>query len=215
MHRLYDALDAYNAAGEEARSKIEDGIWASLGDDVAAMVLDMSGFSRTVRAHGIVYYLAMVRRMQRVTRPLVLAEGGHVVKYEADNLFAVFPDADAALRCAFAINAAFHAEPVPQEDCERRIHVAIGIETGRILHIPDHDFFGDAVNVAALLGEDLGKAGEILIGPNARAALSPALAARGQPAVFEEKGLTLVALCVPGEHVDPPGVELYRGTPLD
>ena len=50
----------------------------------------MSGFSLLTRRYGIVHYLSMVRRMQEVTRPIVHDHSGSVVKFEADNGFAVF-----------------------------------------------------------------------------------------------------------------------------
>src|SRR4051794_22139304 len=57
---------------------------------VAILVLDMSGFSRLTIEYGIIHYLAMIEQMDVASRPAVAANGGRVIKQEADNLFAVF-----------------------------------------------------------------------------------------------------------------------------
>ena len=59
---------------------------------VAVLVLDTCGFSRTVRGHGIVHFLALLERMERLIRPCVDAARGRILRREADNLFAVFDD---------------------------------------------------------------------------------------------------------------------------
>ena len=52
------------------------------------------------------------------------------------------------------------------------LKICCGVETGRILYLAGEDFFGEAVNIAARLGEDLAEKDQILVGPTARAALS-------------------------------------------
>ena len=54
---------------------------------------------------------------------------------------------------------------------ELDIRVACGIDFGSILVVPGVDFFGNAVNRASKLGEDLAAAGEILITREAMATL--------------------------------------------
>ncbi len=162
MQNLYDLLDAYDdAVGPDAKA-IEAQIWSTYGCDRAVLVLDMSGFSRLTRRFGIVHYLALVRRMQKTSGPLVQQWRGQVVKFEADNLFATFADALDAVLCARAIRDAFEMQNIATPD-EKDVHVSIGIAWGKILVVEDHDYFGDAVNVACKLGEDLAKPAEILI----------------------------------------------------
>lgn len=52
-----------------------------------------------------------------------------------------------------------------------RIEVAVGIGHGPIL-LADHDFFGDEVNLASKLGEDIAGHGEILLTQAARKELN-------------------------------------------
>jgi class 3 adenylate cyclase len=144
------------------RRKIEAALWEEFGAVYAVFVLDMSGFSLLTRKYGIVHYLSMVRRMQLTTEPIVRSFGGFMIKYEADNCFAVFPDPLSAVHAAIAMQHAFNAENLLTSD-DLDIHISCGIDYGRILIIDHEDCFGDPVNRASKIGEDLAAAGEILI----------------------------------------------------
>jgi class 3 adenylate cyclase len=161
MEKLMGCIDAYNAARAEQLAALEDDIWARYGCEGTALILDMSGFSLTVRRHGLVFYMAKIRRMHQITRPIVAGAGGEVVKYEADNMYARFDRPGPAIDAAVTIMDAVAAD-MPATD-PRRIRVSIGIAHGRMLLLPGRDYFGDCVNVAAKLGEDLAEADEILI----------------------------------------------------
>lgn len=146
----------------EERNSIEATLWGDYGAEYAVFVLDMSGFSLLTRKYGIVHYLSMVRRMQLTTEPIVKSYGGFMIKYEADNCFAVFPDPLSAVNAAIAMQHAFSAANLlTSEDLD--IHISCGIDYGKILIIGHEDCFGDPVNRASKIGEDLAAAGEILI----------------------------------------------------
>jgi adenylate cyclase len=191
MHRLYDLLDGYNLASAADRPRLEDEIWSQLGRQRAPMILDMSGFSMTTRTYGLIYYLAMVRRMHHITGPLVASHGGTRVKLEADNLYAVFDHVTDAITAASAIQSAFAAEQVPKD--KDRIRVSIGIGWGRLIEIPDKDFFGDCVNTAAKLGEDLARGGETLLTRDAFEMLPDGHSFRFERQAFSISGLDLEA----------------------
>ena len=122
----------------------------------------MSGFSLLTRKYGIVHYLSMIRRMQLTVEPIVTGHGGEIVKFEADNCFAILPNPLAAVRAAISIQHGFTSANLLTAD-DLDIHVSIGIDYGKILFVSHEDMFGDAVNRACKMGEDLGNAGEILI----------------------------------------------------
>ena len=146
----------------EERQEIETSLWEEFGAEYAVFVLDMSGFSLLTRKYGIVHYLSMVRRMQMTTEPIVKSFGGFMIKYEADNCFAVFPHPLAAINAAIAMQHAFSSENLlTSEDLD--IHISCGIDYGKILIIGHEDCFGDPVNRASKIGEDLALAGEILV----------------------------------------------------
>ncbi len=104
----------------------------------------------------------MIRRMQLTVEPIISGHGGMLIKFEADNCFAILPNPLAAARSAISIQHAFNAANLITAD-DLDIHVSIGIDYGKILIINNDDMFGDAVNRACKMGEDLGNADEILI----------------------------------------------------
>ena len=155
-------------AAAERRDAIEEVLWRDFGLERAVLVLDMSGFSALAQRHGIVHYLSMVRRMQLTAEPIVDGYDGTLVKFEADNCYAMFPDVAAAVSAALELNQAFAAANADTPD-ELDIRIACGIDHGRILVVPGRDFYGVPVNRACKLGEDLAGAGEILLTAEAMA----------------------------------------------
>ncbi|MDX6766251.1 MAG: adenylate/guanylate cyclase domain-containing protein [Candidatus Methylacidiphilales bacterium] len=127
---------------------------------VAVLVLDMADFSVSVRRNGIIAHLALIRRMNVLAGKEIVRTGGRVVKFEADNAFAVFPTMEKALEASVAIQGVV-------AEAGGLMRVSIGLGHGPILLTRD-DFFGDAVNMASKLGEDLAGPGEILLTREAR-----------------------------------------------
>ena len=146
----------------EIRAKIDKTLWETFGEEQAVFVLDMSGFSRLTRKFGIIHYLSMVRRMQLTTGPIVQSYDGYMVKYDADNCFALFPSPMNAVNAAIAMQHAFDAANILTPD-DLDIRIACGIDYGKILVVGSEDCFGDAVNRASKLGEDVAEAGDILV----------------------------------------------------
>lgn len=161
--RFQELLLSFSQTEEmKERKKIEESLWKGYGAEFAVFVLDMSGFSMLTRKYGIVHYLSMVRRMQLTTEPIVKLYGGRMLKYEADNCFAVFPEPLAAVNAAIEMQHAFRAANVLTSD-DLDIHISCGIDYGKLLIIGNQDCFGDPVNRASKMGEDVAAAGEILI----------------------------------------------------
>lgn len=161
--RFQDQLLLYTQIEDiDQRRQIEDRIWADYGAEYAVFVLDMSGFSLMTRKYGIVHYLSMVRRMQLTTEPIVKSYGGTMIKYEADNCFAVLPDPLSAVNAAITMQHAFTASNLLTSD-DLDISIACGIDYGQLLILEQEDCFGAPVNIASKIGEDIAAAGEILI----------------------------------------------------
>ncbi|MSP93458.1 MAG: adenylate/guanylate cyclase domain-containing protein [Myxococcales bacterium] len=197
LDNFYALLDRYNAApaGPDADA-VEAELWERWGQERAVLVLDMSGFSRVVRRWGIVHYLSMVRRMHTVTEPLVHQHCGEVVKFEADNLYAAFAQCRDALRAARAIRTGFDAMNA-LTPYDKDIHVSIGIAWGRILLCDGQDYFGDAVNVACKLGEDMAQRDEVLISAEALARVPQDERDGLREVQFTISGLDLTAWLLP------------------
>jgi adenylate cyclase len=144
------------------RQILEEHLWKEYGAERVVFVLDMSGFSLLTRKYGIIHYLSMVSRMQLISEPIIKTYSGSLIKYEADNCFAVFPDTLSAIHAAIALQFAFDASNLLTSD-DLDVHISCGIDHGRILIVGNEDCFGDAVNRACKLGEDVAAAGEILV----------------------------------------------------
>ncbi len=153
MNIFFSLIDQLNDQPEQ-KAALEASLWQQYGAQKAILALDMSGFSLMVRRDGIVAYLAKIRRMQQLTLPLVAQYQGELVKCVADNIMAVFDDCQQAINAALAMSRACHN--IGQS-------VSIGLDYGRILLINNEDCYGDAVNRAYKLGEDIARANEILI----------------------------------------------------
>jgi class 3 adenylate cyclase len=146
----------------ERVAEIDASLTETFSRTVAVLVLDMSGFSRLTACHGVIHFLAMIHKMEQAATPAVEGNGGQVVKQEADNLFAVFPSAQLALEAALDIRRATTAMNSVLAD-DLKIRVSVGIGFGPTLLLEQQDFYGHEVNLACKLGEDLAKAGEIIL----------------------------------------------------
>lgn len=176
----------YVGTTEAARRKdLEARLWREFGATRAVLVMDLSGFSTLTEKYGIVYNLATIHLMQRTVRPLIEGAGGVVVKFEADNCFAMFEGVSPAVQTAVAIHRALQTlnshtgEPF-------NIRVGIGIDYGEVLLVGESDFFGLTVNRASKLGEDLAGAGDILLSEAAFRQIPP-----GSDIRFTQRGSTI------------------------
>ncbi len=193
LHTLRELLFEYaHTPDSERRIAIADEIWNQFGAERTVLVWDMSGFSVLTRRHGVVHYLSMVRRMQEASRPIVHEHRGAVVKFEADNGFAVFPTPADGLRAALAMNEVFDAENASYPP-EFDIRISCGLDHGRIILLDGQDFFGEAVNVASKLGEDMAAAGEILVTRSAMDQLADGFPVESVPVRFSISGLEVEA----------------------
>lgn len=195
MKNFYDLIDRMNEAFEADRAEIERRILSAYQQEKAVLALDMSGFSLSVRRNGILSCLARIRRMQQLTAPLLPQFGGDLVKYEADNLLAVFDDADRAVAAAVAMNRAVANYGQSAQDAVP-LALGIGIDIGPVLLIPGQDCFGDAVNIAHKLGEDVAGPGEVLVTEAVRGRLSGDAAARLESLSLSISGLEFRAFKV-------------------
>lgn len=179
----------------EARKPVEERLWREFGATRAVLVIDLSRFSTLTERYGIVHNLAMIRRMQLSTGPLIEQAGGTVVKYEADNCYAMFDEVLPAVQAAIAIHESFNALNLEGQE-EFEISVGIGIDYGEVLLTGGSDYFGLTVNRACKLGEDVAGADEILITAAAFQRLPPDCGIRAEPLELTVSGLALDALAI-------------------
>jgi class 3 adenylate cyclase/tetratricopeptide (TPR) repeat protein len=103
--------------------------------------------------------LAVVDVMQALSRRIVEARGGRIVKYFGDAVLVVFDSTDDALMAVFEFRDAFQASELVKE---HDIALRFGLHIGEIAAAADGDIFGDGVNTASRL-EGLAGAGEIVV----------------------------------------------------
>ena len=164
LDALLDRMLADPAARQSATEEIE----RDFAELRAVLVLDMTGFSRTTRRSGIVAFLLMIHQMKSLACPAIEANGGLLVKAEADNLYCLFESVADAVAAARGIKAALENANLSLA-AERHLYASVGIGYGRILNVDEEDMFGDEVNFASKLGEDIAGEGEILLTPAAAA----------------------------------------------
>lgn len=141
---------------------IDRQIWALFGERWAIMFTDLSGFSRKAEKFGITHFLQVIYRQRELLYPVIRDHGGILVKAEADSLLLLFPDTPTALRCGVAMQRATLRANDRLVD-EEKVHLCLGIGVGEVLRISDHDVWGQEVNAASKLGEDIARSGEILV----------------------------------------------------
>jgi class 3 adenylate cyclase len=155
----------------ERLAEIAETIENTFGQSRAVLVLDMSGFSRTTQQYGIISFLLMIHQMQMICRPCIEEHNGIVIKGEADNLFCLFDTVQDAVKASREIITRLNAVNMILP-ADRRLYVAFGIGYGKILNIGNEDIFGDEMNLACKLGEDIAEREEILLTPAAKAELN-------------------------------------------
>jgi class 3 adenylate cyclase len=114
-------------------------------------------------------YGPMLNAVRRIERAAVRDRGGVEVDARADEFFAVFRSAPAAVETALAIQRAFAAHAWPDG---RTVRVRIGLHTGRPTPTPT-GYQGISVNTASRLCAS-GHGGQILLSRAVRAALTDA-----------------------------------------
>jgi adenylate cyclase len=158
----------------EQAEEIDAQIHQTFGQRCAVLVMDSSGFSRLAQDQGIVAALSEIERMRQSVIPIMEAHAGLVFKVEIDNVYAIFPSTQAAIQAAQVVMA----QPMNTQ-------VSIGVGFGDLItvssnsllegqsHRPIVDVYGEELNLASKLGEDLAGHGEILLTSQAFAQLSP------------------------------------------
>ena len=163
-HKEFDDLiEAYSACtSPEKQEAIRETIWNRFGKTGATFISDMANFSVTSRTLGICHFLKLIHRARNTVRPIVAANSGMLLKCDADNCYAFFEYPDDAIRASMEINAALF-EANQQLDMQDHIFLAVGIDYGSLLLVGSDDFYGDPVNTASKLGEDLATKAETLV----------------------------------------------------
>jgi len=158
-------------AADADKDAIDERIWNLFGERWAVMFTDLAGFSRGVATFGIIHFLQIIQESQRILIPIIDDHDGILLKTEGDSFLIIFRSVQKAVDCAIAMQQCVIKYSTHLEETEQ-IHLCVGIGYGDMLRIGDRDVYGSEVNVAAKLGEDIAKAGEILVSNDVVQALS-------------------------------------------
>ncbi len=164
---LAELIEQRLAPGADVEA-IDRKIRALFEETWAILCLDMAGFSRRARDFGIIHFLTLIHEMRRILKPVILAHDGILFKQPADNLFVSFRDPANAVRCAIEIHRTTAAYNIGR-DATMHLAVSIGIGYGEVLRLGDEDCYGNEVNYAFKLGEDVAGPHETLLTENAYA----------------------------------------------
>jgi len=129
--------------------------------ELSILVCDSSGFTRRTHDYGIIHFLTAMTLAWDAVEPHIPRFDGALIDRGADNLVAVFPDPVKAADAAVAMQRTLAARNRGKGDADR-FHLCMGIHHGKVLRLKD-GVFGDKVNVAAKIGEDLASADEIVV----------------------------------------------------
>lgn len=160
FERLITQL-AHAAGPDEARG-IDEAIWDRFGTTGTSFISDMASFTQSSRTFGVTHFLKLIHRTRETVAPIVADHGGCFLKSDADNCYAFFPKPDQAVQASLDINAELFRANQSRRP-EEQIFLSVGIDRGKLLLIGSEDFFGDPVNTASKLGEDLAGRGETLV----------------------------------------------------
>lgn len=163
-HAEFDDLIARFAdePDPERAEAIRRGIWERYGTEGTVFISDMASFSSTSRKIGVCHFLKMIHRARQIIAPVIESNNGILLKCDADNCYAFFEKPDDAIRASFDVNSALFAAN-DSFGIGEQIYLSVGIDYGRVLLVGDVDFFGDPVNTASKLGEDLAIREEVLV----------------------------------------------------
>lgn len=159
--RLADLIEERLKPGTD-KEVIDKRIWDLFGEEWCIMFTDLSGFSRGVDKFGIIHFLQIIHESERIFVPILEKNDGILLKMEGDSFLVIFRNANKALNASIEMQKAAKAYNKDKID-EEKILLSIGLGFGKVLKIGDSDVFGAEVNAASKLGEDTGKAWEILV----------------------------------------------------
>jgi class 3 adenylate cyclase len=186
----------------DEQTRIRNRIWARFGTCGAAFISDMANFSSTSRKLGVCHFLKLIYRARLTIAPVIADNNGVLLKCEADNCYAYFATTDDAIQASLDVNAAlFHANQ--SLDLSEHVYLSVGIDYGDLLLVGSEDFFGDPVNTASKLGEDLAVKGETLVTERAIAKSSYVAAENVERMIARISDIEISYLRLPMKNLSP------------
>lgn len=168
MHEEEMALtELLKKRGEKTvnQAEIDQQIKEKFEKEYTVMVSDLSSFSKLTHEHGIIHTLGLIAKAHEIAAPILKALGGEVLRADPESLIVLFSKPMEAVMAARAVNRAFE-EYNSQATPENALAISLGIGHGKIIKAGDK-VYGDQVNQAARLGEDVEGKCEVKLTPEA------------------------------------------------
>ena len=107
----HDEFDSLIAAFADERDSdvaetVRQDIWQRFGVEGTVFISDMASFSSTSRKLGVCHFLKLIYRAREIIAPIIRANNGTLLKFDADNCYAFFTSTDDAIKASFEVNAA-------------------------------------------------------------------------------------------------------------
>ena len=129
--------------------------------ETTVMMCDSSGFTRRTHDYGILHFLAVMTQVYDRIERILARHRGTLISRGADNLLAIFDDPVKGVDAAIAMQRLLARLNEGKSDRDQ-FQLCMGFHHGKILRVKD-GIFGDKVNIASKIGEDLASADEILV----------------------------------------------------
>jgi len=195
-NKLWELIEERTRVGADVAA-IDRQIWDLFGEEWAIMYTDLAGFSRRVARFGIIHFLQVIYESKRLLLPIASRHGGSLIKSDGDSVILLFRSAVRALEAAIEMQRACgneNARRVPEE----QILFCVGIGFGKLLRIGESDVWGEEVNAASKLGEDMAQAYEILVTEGARRACGDVDGVTFEPLADQVSAFTGYRAAYPG-----------------
>ncbi len=134
----------------------------------AILVLDLTGFTESTIREGALRSFLRILDAQRLCLPVLRERGAELIRTFADDIVALFLDANGALDAALDMH---ERTDHFRRDSEGAAQCCVGIGYGDVYSIGPNLAMGDEMNRASKLGEDTARGGETLLTEGAYQAL--------------------------------------------
>ena len=159
---LFKTLSDYIKNGISPTSK-ETEIWEAYGEKIAVLVIDSSGFSKNTLEHGIIHALTNMAELIDIADSILKQNGAISQRILGDNIFAEFSSVDEAVKASIELKLAINKHNFILKSAVT-FGANFGIGYGNLLFSERFQgYYGEEMNLASKLGEDIAADGEILI----------------------------------------------------
>lgn len=156
-------LDLHNLLSNDAEPpEIKKTLMNKYGTQTTLLILDSSGFTRISRSHTIYHFLSCLVQMRDIVYNVFQRYDCDHFYPISDNIYAEFESPDIAVEASREANRKIVETKLMLTDDEP-FSICVGIGYGRVLRSESEGLYGDEMNLASKLGEDIARAGEILL----------------------------------------------------